>query len=461
MKQSELIPIGMGIDKHARLFRCDDTILRAIQPEFTKQYQKILSKKIIQDLIADNILIPTEISSLKIDGYDLVLKHPILPVVSYPFEWTPSMFKDAALNILKLNMALAKHGLCTQDAHPWNVLFDGRVPKFVDFTSIIDLPAYGVSYVINEFNKYCTNPLLLMAKGYHKTFRSLTHEIFCYPDAELVRELYGPQITAYRLWQVVLDRTRHYTTYFIEGENQSGYGEEVKKLKSLVNRIESIDVRPKVSEWSNYYSGENELPIYDGSKERLHYIKNSTAKHAIVDHLLENIQPNTVLDIGCNRGLYSQMAASRGAKVIGIDIDEQALDQMYCDSKNINTYVIPLYINAVAPEEAIGFKEIPFPSVTERIKSDCVLCLALVHHLVFKVFQMNFIHIAKLLDSYSKKYLIVEFIPKEDKHVSEWYTLEYSWYNVENFKSALNQHFHNIKQYESFPAPRSILFCEK
>ena len=71
------------------------------------------------------------------------------------------MFKDAALNILKLNMALVKHGLCTQDAHPWNVLFDGRFPKFVDFTSIIKIPEYGVSYVIKEFNEYCTNPLLL------------------------------------------------------------------------------------------------------------------------------------------------------------------------------------------------------------------------------------------------------------------------------------------------------------
>jgi len=91
-------------------------------------------------------------------------------------------------------------------------------------------------------------------------------------------------------------------------------------------------VRPKVSEWSNYYSGENELPIYDGSKERLHYIKNSTAKHAIVDHLLENIQPNTVLDIGCNRGCIVRWRIKRRQSYC-IDIDEQALDQMYCDSK--------------------------------------------------------------------------------------------------------------------------------
>jgi 2-polyprenyl-3-methyl-5-hydroxy-6-metoxy-1,4-benzoquinol methylase len=461
MKQPELIPFGMGIDKHARLFKYGDTILRAIHPNFTEYYNNILSKKIIYNLIADNILIPTEISSLKIDGYDLVLKHPILPIVSYPFEWTPSMFKDAALNILKLNVALAKHGLCTQDAHPWNVLFDGPYPKFVDFTSIIDLPSYGVSHVINQFNEYCTNPLLLMAKGYHKIFRSLTHEIFCYPDANLLRELYGPQIATYKLGQIILDRARRYAKHIYKSENLSGFFSEINRLNSLINRIERIDVRPMASEWSNYYSGENELPIYDGSKERLNSIRTATPKHAIVDYLLENIRPNTVLDIGCNRGLYSQMAASRGAKVIGIDMDEQALDQMYYDSKNINSYVIPLYINAVAPEEAIGFKEIPFASVTERLKSDCVLCFALVHHLVFKVFQMDFMHISKLLDSYSNRYLIVEFIPKEDKYVSEWYTLEYSWYNVENFKSSLSQHFHKIEHYESFPAPRVILFCEK
>jgi hypothetical protein len=155
------------------------------------------------------------------------------------------------------------------------------------------------------------------------------------------------------------------------------------------------------------------------------------------------------------------MAASRGAKVIGVDMDERALDQMYHDSKSIGSYVLPLYVNAIAPMEAIGFKEIPFPSVTDRLRSECVLCLALVHHFVFKKSQMDFKHIARLLSSYSKRYLIVEFVPKEDKHVSKWYTDRHNWYTADNFRLELSRHFKGITIHKSFPAPRLIFFCEK
>lgn len=450
---------GMGIDKHARLFKYEDKILRAIQPKYTDFYRKIIAEKVIKDLIADNIFIQTEVSPISIDGFELVLEHPLLPFVSYPFEWTPSMFKDAALNILKINLSLANNGLFTQDAHPWNILFDGTSPKYVDFTSIIPFDTSRANGVLQEFNSYCMNSLLLMAKGHLKTFRVSTHEIFSYPDMRLVNELYEPKLTLHKMPQILWHKIALRVVNYLG--NRINTDEPLTAIKRLIEEIEALDVRPKASEWSSYYSGENELPIYDGSMEVLNTIRTATAKHALIDQLLEKINPRTVLDIGCNRGLYSQIAASRGAKVIGIDMDEQALDQMYHDSKAAGSYVLPLYINAVAPVEAIGFKEIPFPHITERLKSECVLCLAFVHHLVFKKYQMDFMHIARLLSSYSNKYLIVEFIPKEDKHVSKWYIDEYSWYNIENFKTALHQYFNKIEIFESFPAPRKILFCQK
>ena len=458
LKRSEPVPFGMGIDRHARLFKYDDKVIRAIQPEFSDFYKKILDDKVVKKLIDDNILIQTKISPLRLDGYGLVLEHPLLPFISYPFEWTPSMLKDAARNILKLNLALLKNGLTTQDAHPWNVMFDGTMPKFVDFTSIIKTSPNARWDAVGEFNAYCLNSLRLMSKGYSTTVRSALHEIFRYPDPDLVRDLCKDNQTIYSYVQDVLGKIVKYLSCSAQHDTML---EGIKQIERMIEEVESINVKPRASEWSNYYSGENELPIYDGSIGGLNSIRTATPKHALIDSLLERIKPETVLDIGCNRGLYSQMAASRGAKVIGIDMDEQALDQMYHDSKSIGSYVLPLYLNAIAPMEAIGFKEIPFPSVTERLQSECVLCLALVHHFVFKKSQMDFKHIAKLLSSYSKKYLIVEFVPKEDKHVSKWYTDRHNWYTAENFKSELGRYFKGVKVHQSFPATRLIFFCEK
>jgi hypothetical protein len=47
------------------------------------------------------------------------------------------MLKDAALLTLDLDIELARSGLMLQDAHPFNVLFDGSRSQFVDFTGIV------------------------------------------------------------------------------------------------------------------------------------------------------------------------------------------------------------------------------------------------------------------------------------------------------------------------------------
>ena len=141
--EQELIPTGMGIDKHAVLFRAHDRLVRAIHAPYSRFYAELIEDPVIAQLIADGRLVATRKSLFPVPGHSLVLEHPILSLVSYPFEWTPSMFKDAALALLDLNLSLLPRKLCTQDAHLWNVLFNRTQPVFVDFTSIIPAPDEG------------------------------------------------------------------------------------------------------------------------------------------------------------------------------------------------------------------------------------------------------------------------------------------------------------------------------
>jgi SAM-dependent methyltransferase len=314
-----------------------------------------------------------------------------------------------------------------------------------------------------------------MSKSFPTTARALTREIFSVPDSRLVEILIGNQNTlASWATSVVRDVMGHLPSLVVHSLKQikrraermknfwtRGTQSGIEELDILVRRIESLDVIPRRAEWSGYYSGQNELPVYDGRMDTLDVIRKATPKHATIDMLLNRISPSTVLDIGCNRGLFAQLAALRGARVVGIDTDEFALDQMYRDSVSLNTNVLPLFINAVAPAEAVGFREIPFPSVMERLRSDCVLCLALIHHLVFKETRMTFPHIAKMLSSYSKKYVILEFIPREDNHLKQFCTDEIDWYSLDNLRSALSVHFREVEIFESFPSPRVLLLCEK
>lgn len=471
----------MGIDPHCSLFKAQGKVIRAIRPGYTAFYENVLESKAVQKLIDSGMLIPTKKSVMQIAGHDLVLEHPLLPAISYPFEWTPSMYKDVAISLLKLNLQLMKENYCVHDAHPWNLLFNGTQPVFVDFTSIIESAPGNIWKAKWQFVECFLNPLLLMQAGFPTTARQLLREIFVYPDQQLIERVVNGKLSVSR-FRRAKNRSIDYAmntarklpqqmktpigmfARTVKRASPDWLGSEngsIADIEKLLETVEAINVRPKAAEWSGYYGGNNELPIYDGKADVLAAIRQSTPKHSIVCDILERTRPESVLDLGCNRGLYSQFAAMQGARVVGIDMDELALDDMYLDSKKLKSNVMPLYINAAAPAEAIGFKEMPFPTVTKRLRSQLVLCLALVHHLTFKMTQMKFWHIAHLLDSYSEKCLLVEFIPRDDPYIQSWITPEFDWYTLENFKTALHKHFSKIEVFESYPSPRILLFCEK
>lgn len=53
------------------------------------------------------------------------------------------------------------------------------------------------------------------------------------------------------------------------------------------------------------------------------------SKKALVREFLQQARPASVLDIGCNTGDYSRIAAECGAHVLATDFDIGAVEQMY------------------------------------------------------------------------------------------------------------------------------------
>ncbi|MFW6126035.1 MAG: hypothetical protein ACOC58_02915, partial [Chloroflexota bacterium] len=85
---------------------------------------------------------------------------------------------------------------------------------------------------------------------------------------------------------------------------------------------------------------------------------------------------------------------------------------------------------------------------------------ALVHHLVFKQ-GVHFRSIARIVDMYSRRRSIVEFVPRDDQYVRKWIRPHHDWYTLENFIDSLRKHFQSIEVYDSFPEPRKLLLCER
>jgi ribosomal protein L11 methylase PrmA len=164
-----------------------------------------------------------------------------------------------------------------------------------------------------------------------------------------------------------------------------------------------------------------------------------------------------MLDIGSNRGWHSQLATSLGVEnVVAFDTDETAVNRLYHDVKSQKQAILPLVMDFRNPSPETQIEE----SARDRLKCDMVLALALVHHLVFKHF-LRFDKIVSTLLSFTKRMLVVEFVPKEDQYVSQWWSPLYSWYTLENFIAELRRHFRNVSVHPSDPKPRVLLVCEK
>jgi SAM-dependent methyltransferase len=463
--------IGQGIDPCARLFDHQGRILRAIKPEHAGWFSDVLQKRSVQDLIGEGLIIGTKKSDVAVEGYPLVLEHSRLPYVNYPFEWTPSMFKAAAIAMLRVNLRLLEDGCMVHDPYAWNVMFDCTKPRFIDFTSIVPVSKAGECPGMIWFERYFLDTLRLMAAGFPTAARAMVHENLCYPDSDLARAIIVDDRRHCRRPFVrreigrLIDAIRQCLAVAIRHVRHRLAGDRslttMAGMRHGLEEIEALDVRPPKANWSEYYGGRNELPVYDGSSGSLDAVRASTPKHQFVDRLLATLRPRTVLDIGCNNGLYSQMAASHGACVAGLDTDEYAIDSMFTTAASTGASILPFFANAAAPNEAVGLALKPMPRFIERVRADFVLCLALAHHLVLGRTSLSFDHVAELLGTYARSELLVEFVPADDRYLPEVYPSPPEWYSLARFEEALRRYFPRIERHPSFPAPRVLLHCSK
>ena len=440
-------------DHNGRLFWWKGELYRGIVPEKSDFYHRFLEGGVAQRLMERGLLVETEETPFSLPEYPLILKHHLLPYVSYVYEWASLMIKDAALLWLDIAIELAKEGLALQDAHPWNILFNACKPIYVDFGSIVSARARPE----DEFYRFFVYPLRLMNCGYSRIARRLIHDYEQGVQAFEAEALTRDPITcvtrdlrsaAHRLIPKALRPTLKKLIYYRFSPSHCTPESRVDFFKALKAEIESIPMELPESTSSNY-NDKGCFPPFSPCSTW-------TAKHRIIYEILRKIKPCSVLDIGSNCGRYSQLAAGFGMNIVAFDKDETAVNRLYCEAKNQNLSILPLVMDfcEISPGNQAE------PPCADRLRCDVVLGLSLVHHLVFKN-CLRFNKIVQRFVVFTKRRLIVEFIPKEDQLVSQWWSSQYAWYTLEGFIAELRKHFRSVLVHPSDPKPRVVLVCDK
>ena len=87
-------------------------------------------------------------------------------------------------------------------------------------------------------------------------------------------------------------------------------------LQRLTRRLESLRFVTSKDPWENYYA---EIGDHVDKQAKLNQ----------VGRFLDQLQPATVLDLGCNTGVFSIEAARRGATVVSVDSSETCIETLF------------------------------------------------------------------------------------------------------------------------------------
>ncbi|MBC7848119.1 MAG: SAM-dependent methyltransferase [Chitinophagaceae bacterium] len=369
--------------------------------------------------------------------------------ISYPYEWSFDQLRDAALLTLSILKTAITHGMILKDATAFNIQFHKGRPVFIDTLSFgkYDPEKPWVAY--RQFCEQFLFPLYL--EHYLKTdmipLLSAHHTgISASLTARLLpwRSKWNLGVRLHVLLQRNVSERKQ--------EPNPRITFSKTKLMNVILHLESIikGLKNRYSEqttWSNYYDETILGPQYLAAKEKL------------VTEFLTGMEFSTVLDLGANDGHFTRLVASMGKDVVAADSDSKCINGLYAYAKETkSTNILPLVIDLSNPSPAIGFGNNERAAFGSRMKSDVVLALALIHHLVIGK-NIPFDLVANYFASFGK-ILIVEFVPREDEKVKQLLSSRedvFDDYDERGFEKSFLRHY-SIRKKQVIPGTFRVLY---
>lgn len=430
----------LAFDEDGMLLKRDGFLFRRLSSAAWSTCESLEQTGLLEDL-NEQFLVGTEISDR--DQKEVI--HEWIPFVTYLPEWTMEMFREAALCTLDLAITLNAHGFRLHDCHPWNICFINGQPRYVDFSSIkagTDPPA---DWWFNEFFIHFYVPLWLASQRRGSQWNLIHHiKNELHPYFTHSGNLSGVKGLVEKLSRGRLGSWMFRRYWGMVRRYKSG-GTLHQFLTDLKREVKSFQIEVPTGEWATY-------PEPGGNYGD---VSSFSPKAIAVAELLDELPSGRLLDIACNSGWFSGLAASSGHQVLAIDLEEPAIERARSQAKLTTGLDVGL-ANPLTPTSSFG-RGLSYPSAIDRWQVDTVLLISIVHHLVLRQ-NLSFRDIVDMTGLYGPKRVIVELPLPSDRYLRDWAAQGIripEWYNEDEFIAAWLPQFTLVQRRSSSPVPHN------
>jgi SAM-dependent methyltransferase len=444
------VDAGSFRDPENRVYRHGDRILRGLSAQAGDIYRKVAAEPFYAGFVERRMVVPTaELDAdqdqgaafVKADGWPVVLEHEAIPFISYPYEWSFSMLRDAALLQLDLIEDSIENGWTLKDASPYNIQWVGAQPTFIDIGSFeprID----GEPWI--GYRQFCSMfliPLMLKAHlgiDYAPLLRSKLDGI---PPLEAAKYFHG--LSRFKAGAVshvwlpakversIATRERDRTPARQRRGGNHSIAMVLGLIQGLKRTVRRLKWNVQHTDWSQYATSHSYQDEDFAAKVEF------VSRHAAAHHR------GSVWDIGCNTGTFSKLVAPHADFVLAVDGDHDSIEQLYAAEKAAGgTRILPMVMDLANVSPNQGWHGRERMALDNRRKPDLVLCLALIHHMRVSAnvpIPLFLDWLASLGSS-----VIIEFVDREDemfKKILANKTVDYADYTLANFVAEAEARF--------------------
>jgi hypothetical protein len=447
---------GSFRDPDSRVFTADGRVLRLLSEQGLADWRALAASGLLEELpVVGTREVEEEVPEALHGGVAAVLEHDRIPFVSYPYEWTFAMLKDAALLQLELLRRGIEKGLILKDSSPYNVQFRGARPVFIDVGSFEQLREGEPWAGYRQFCMLFLYPLLLQAwkdMPFQPWLRGSLDGITPHEARELLstRDLFRRGTLSHVVLHDRLERRHEDRDEDLKGElRKAGFKKELilANIRGLERLIGRLRWDPDRSTWSEY--GPHTTYTEDDAERKACFVASAVAEE----------RPRLVWDLGCNEGRHSRIAAETADYVVAMDADSLVVDRLYrALREEAQERILPLTVNIVDPSPALGWRGLERRPLLERGRPDLTLALALIHH----VSIAGNVPVAEFLDWLrgSTRSLVIEFVSPEDPMARRLLARkrpgDHPDYRADWFEHCLNEGFDVVRSEQLAAGARTL-----